>query len=118
MPDAHSRQLLIGKRCHIQLIVLSEFEFRIWSKHIMVKIARINIEFMWTFGFYCGRFGKFNGFIVGWDIFMHCRARETKKPMLENLLVTEITWNNLMGIFMCMLQATLYRAPIFTPFFF
>lgn len=84
----------------------------------MVKIARINIEFMWTFGFYCGRFGKFNGFIVGWDIFMHCRARETKKPMLENLLVTEITWNNLMGIFMCMLQATLYRAPIFTPFFF
>lgn len=89
LAHAHfSRLLMIGKHCHIQLIVLIEFVFRIWSKHIMVKIARINIEFIG--GHLFVRFfsvlwpvEKFNGFIVGRGNIVIRRAESENKTLLE-----------------------------------
>lgn len=88
------------------MIVLSEFDCRIWSKHIMVKIARINIKFMWIFVFLLYR-KDIEWFHCCWNIsYLPAKTKrhfEERKKKTEHVLATEINSGDLTCIFISLL---------------
>lgn len=78
-------------------------KFRIWSKHIMAKIARINIEFI------AKRKKNNNNYSKYLECFHCVFIRHALPGMLEKMFYPlKITLDNLIGIFILLLQFIIY----------